>query len=124
MTETIKAKGVDIRTETPAQSLIVDENGAVVGVEAIAADGHKVTVNAKSVVIATGGFDGNQEMMRKHSPEYADEFFYASAGNTGDGINMAIAVGADTVFKGGVIGLRGIRPTSFADPLNGFVWSY
>ena len=122
MTETIKAKGVDIRTETPAQSLIVDENGAVVGVEAIAADGHKVTVNAKSVVIATGGFDGNQEMMRKHSPEYADEFFYASAGNTGDGINMAIAVGADTVFKGGVIGLRGIRPTSFADPLNGFVW--
>ena len=118
----IKSKGVDIRTETPAVALLTDATGAVVGVEAIAADGHKVTVNAKSVVIATGGFDGSQAMMRKYSPEYADELFYAAAGNTGDGINMAIEVGADTVFKGGVIGLRGILPTSFADPTNGLVW--
>ncbi|MBQ2991963.1 MAG: FAD-dependent oxidoreductase [Clostridia bacterium] len=122
MTETIKNKGVDIRLETAAQSLITDETGAVVGVEAVAADGHKVTINAKSVVLATGGFDGSQEKMRKYAPEYADEFFYASAGNTGDAIDMAMAVGADTVFKGGVIGLRGILPTSFADPVNGLVW--
>lgn len=122
MTETIKNKGVDIRLETAAKTLITDESGAVVGVEAIAADGHKVTIHAKSVVLATGGFDGSQEKMRKYAPEYADEFFYASAGNTGDAIDMALAVGADTVFKGGVIGLRGIRPTSFADPINGLVW--
>jgi len=122
MTETIKNKGVDIRLETAAKALITDESGAVVGVEAIAADGHKVTIHAKSVVLATGGFDGSQEKMRKYAPEYADEFFYASAGNTGDAIDMALAVGADTVFKGGVIGLRGIRPTSFADPINGLVW--
>jgi len=122
LAEMIKSKGIDIRTETPAVALLTDATGAVVGVEAVAADGHKVTVNAKSVVIATGGFDGSQAMMRKYSPEYADELFYAAAGNTGDGINMAIEVGADTVFKGGVIGLRGILPTSFADPTNGLVW--
>lgn len=122
VSQMIKNKGVDIRTETPAVALLTNEAGAVVGVEAVAADGHKVTVNAKSVVIASGGFDGSQAMMRKYSPEYADELFYAAAGNTGDGINMAIEVGADTVFKGGVIGLRGILPTSFADPTNGLVW--
>ena len=122
MTETIKSKGVDIRTSTPAVSLIMDESGKCVGVEAVAADGHKVTVNAKSVVIATGGFDGSREMMRKYAPENANDYFFASAGNTGDGINMAMAVGADTVFKGGVIGLRGIVPTSFADATNGLVW--
>ena len=122
MTETIKQKGVDIRMETPVTALLTDENGAVVGVEAVAADGHKVTVNAKSVVLATGGYDGNQEMMRKHAPSYADEFFYASAGNTGDGIRMAMDLGAATVFNDGVIGLRGVRPTSFADPLNGYIW--
>lgn len=122
MAQLIQNKGVDVRTETPAVALLTNEAGAVVGVEAIAADGHKVTVNAKSVVIATGGFDGSQAMMRKYSPEYADELFYAAAGNTGDGINMAIEVGADTVFKGGVIGLRGILPTSFADATNGLVW--
>ncbi|MBE5797625.1 MAG: FAD-dependent oxidoreductase [Clostridiales bacterium] len=122
MTEVIKNKGVDIRTSTPAVALITDEAGAVVGVEAVAADGHKVTVNAKSVVIATGGFDGSREMMRKYAPQNVNDFFFAAAGNTGDGINMAMAVGADTVFKGGVIGLRGIVPTSFADGTNGLVW--
>lgn len=122
MTNVIKNKGVDIRTETPAVALLTNEAGAVVGVEAVAADGHKVTVNAKSVVIATGGFDGSREMMRKYAPQNVDDFFFAAAGNTGDGINMAMAVGADTVFKGGVIGLRGIVPTSFADGTNGLVW--
>ncbi len=122
MTNVIKEKGVDIRTETPAVALLTNEAGAVVGVEAVAADGHKVTVNAKSVVIATGGFDGSREMMRKYAPQNVNDFFFAAAGNTGDGINMAIEVGADTVFKGGVIGLRGIVPTSFADGTNGLVW--
>ena len=122
MTETIKAKGVEIRLDTPAVGLLTDDAGAVIGVLAQAADGHKVTVHAKSVVIATGGYDGNQEMMRKYSPSYADEFMYANVGNTGDGIRFAMELGADTVFHDGIIGLRGTRPTSFADPLNGFVW--
>lgn len=121
MTATIQGKGVDIRTETPATALIMDGEKCI-GVEAVAADGHKVTVNAKSVVIATGGFDGSREMMRKYAPQNANDYFFASAGNTGDGINMAIDVGADTVFKGGVIGLRGIVPTSFADGSNSLVW--
>lgn len=122
MTKVIQDKGVDIRTSTPAVALITDETGRVVGVEAVAADGHKVTVNAKSVVICTGGFDGSREMMRRYAPQNVNDFFFAAAGNTGDGINMAMAVGADTVFKGGVIGLRGIVPTSFADGTNGLVW--
>ena len=122
MTKVIQDKGVDIRTSTPAVALITDETGRVIGVEAVAADGHKVTVNCNSVVIATGGFDGSREMMRKYAPQNVNDFFFAAAGNTGDGINMAIAVGADTVFKGGVIGLRGIVPTSFADGTNGLVW--
>ena len=122
MTKVIQDKGVDIRTSTPAVALITNEAGAVVGVEAVAADGHKVTVNAKSVVICTGGFDGSREMMRKYAPQNVNDFFFAAAGNTGDGINMAMEVGADTVFKGGVIGLRGIVPTSFADGTNGLVW--
>lgn len=122
MTETIEKLGVDIRYDTPAVALLTDDSGAVTGVEATAADGHKVTVHAKSVVLATGGFDGDQEMMRKYAPSFADEFFYANAGNTGDGIKMAQSVGAATVFKDGVIGLRGSRPTSFADPQNGFIW--
>ena len=121
VTNAVKARGVDVRYETPAVSLIMDA-GKCVGVEAVAADGHKVTVYAKNVIIATGGFDGDRAMMRKYAPEHADDYFFAAASNTGDGIKMAMAVGADTVFKGGVIGLRGIMNTSFADATNGLVW--
>lgn len=122
MTEKVKEMGVDVRLQVAAQSLITDETGAVCGVEAVAADGHKVTVNAKSVVLASGGYDNDQAMMRKYSPSYADEYMFANPGNTGDGIKMGMAVGADTVFNDGVIGLRGVVPTSFADATNGLVW--
>lgn len=119
----VRERGVEIRTETPAVELIKDEAGAVAGVVAQAKDGHKVTVHAKGVVIASGGFDHNKEMKRKFAPSIADEISFSSIGNTGDGIRMAMDVGADTVFKDGAIGLRGIRPTSFADPLNRLVWN-
>ncbi len=122
MVEAISKLGVEIRLETPVTALLTDESGTVTGVEAVAADGHKVTVSAKSVVLATGGYDADQEMMRKYSPSYADEYCYASPGNTGDGIRFAMELGADTVFHDGIIGLRGIRPTSFGDPENGYAW--
>lgn len=123
MTEAVKARGVDIRLETPVTQLLTDETGKVVGVEARAMDGHVVTAMAKGgVVLATGGFDASEEMKRKYAPVAADQICYSSVGNEGDGINMAIELGADTVFHNGVIGLRGILPTSFADPANGFVW--
>ncbi len=119
----VRARGVEIRTETPAIDLLTDESGAVVGVVAQAADGHLVTVHAKSVVVASGGFDRSEEMKRKYAPSISDEISYSSIGNTGDGIRMAMDVGAATVFKDGVIGLRGIRPTSFGDAENSWVWS-
>ena len=122
MSAKIQEMGVDVRLQVAAQSLLTNENGAVCGVEAVAADGHKVTVVAKSVVLASGGYDNDQSMMRKYSPSYADEYMFANPGNTGDGIKMGMAVGADTVFNDGVIGLRGVVPTSFADATNGLVW--
>ena len=122
MAAKIQEMGVDVRLQVAAQTLLTNENGAVCGVEAVAADGHKVTVVAKSVVLASGGYDNDQSMMRKYSPSYADEYMFANPGNTGDGIKMGMAVGADTVFNDGVIGLRGVVPTSFADTTNGLVW--
>ncbi|MEG1116824.1 MAG: FAD-dependent oxidoreductase, partial [Janthinobacterium sp.] len=124
MTEAIEKRGVEIRLETPVKALLTDETGAVIGVEAVAADGHKITAYANGgVVLASGGFDRSEEMKRKYAPSYADEVSFSSIGNEGDGIKMAMAIGADTVFHDGAIGLRGVLPTSFADPNNGFVWA-
>lgn len=78
-----------------AEELITDEAGAVVGVKATMADGSKVTVNAKGVILCTGGYAQNPDMLAK----YSDFLTYTPYGsvpmtNTGDGLTMAVAVGA------------------------------
>ena len=61
----VRAKGGTILTETPVKKLLV-ENGKVVGVEAVDAEGDKVIVKAKKVILATGGFESNKEMLAKY----------------------------------------------------------
>ncbi len=109
MVATAEGLGVEILYETPAVSLIQDETGAVVGVNATQS-GANVTVNAKSVVIATGGYAWNKELLEKYSPNAADAWAVSSPGNTGDGLVMALDVGADSVFKGGYIGWKVVSP--------------
>ena len=93
--EKILEKGGTILTNTPAKELII-KDGRVVGVIAENKNGEKITVNAKAVVIATGGFSGNEEMIKKYLPY--DGYKYAgSEGRTGDGIHMVEAAGAELV---------------------------
>ncbi|MEG2330492.1 FAD-dependent oxidoreductase, partial [Anaerorhabdus sp.] len=64
-----------------------------VGVVGVKPDGSKVTVNAKAVIIATGGYAQNKEMVRSYGEEFP---FYATsvpAGNVGDGIKMVEKIG-------------------------------
>jgi fumarate reductase flavoprotein subunit len=90
--------GVDIFTSTPAKKLIM-RDGAVVGVQAVDSKGNTMNVGAKAVIIATGGYGNNREMLRKHwwFGGMADHtFFYVDLENTGDGHNLAVEAGADT----------------------------
>ncbi|PKL23947.1 MAG: hypothetical protein CVV47_11805 [Spirochaetae bacterium HGW-Spirochaetae-3] len=79
--------------ETEATSLIV-VNGRVVGVKARKSDGTEVTVNARAVILASGGFGGSDEMMEKYLGESWK--MYGMAQNDGDGIRMALGAGAAT----------------------------
>ena len=54
--------------ETAATKLLTDGKGAVIGVVAKGKDGKAITFNAKSVVVATGGFDRNKELFTKYAP--------------------------------------------------------
>lgn len=84
--------GVDLRTECPATSLIL-EDGKVVGVEAEDAQG-KIIIHAQAVILASGGFAANQEMLQQYAPEWAGGTTSNTAATTGDGILMAEAAGA------------------------------
>ena len=78
---------------------IVMENGAASGVVA-EGPGGSFTVTADAVVLATGGFGANLEMVAGYKPELADFVTTNAPGATGDGIAMAEAVGAATVDMG------------------------
>lgn len=83
--------GVEILYEAPVTEILMD-GGKAVGVKA---EGY--TVNAKSVVLATGGFGANLDMVAELKPELKGFVTTNAAGITGDGIEMAQAVGAATV---------------------------
>lgn len=87
--------GVNILYNTPATDLIL-EDGAVVGVKA-SHKGQEVIVKANNVILATGGFTNNQELLAISNERWGlDECFVSSAGvgTTGDGHIMAENAGA------------------------------
>lgn len=88
----IVANGGQVMYETKGESLIMNENNEVAGVIATTGDGRELHINANSVVIATGGYAGNAEMMKEQFGEKAGVGLVASA--TGDGIKMAWQAGA------------------------------
>lgn len=85
--------GAEIYTETRARELIVDESGKVCGVFATKSDGSVVQVNAKAVILASGGYASSPEKMQKHGIVIADAILNGSKTNIGDGIDMALGAG-------------------------------
>ncbi|MBO4471971.1 MAG: flavocytochrome c [Clostridia bacterium] len=84
-------------TDVTATKLLTNEAGAVIGVEAQGKAGNKVTVNAKAVILATGGFGANLDMVVQYKPDLAGFMTTNAAGIQGQGILMAAEIGAATV---------------------------
>jgi flavocytochrome c len=87
-------ENIEVKLETKAMELIV-ENGKVVGAKIKDNSGKESTIKAKSVILATGGLGNAPEMIGKYNPKYKGAHGVMSTpGITGDGITMAVAVGA------------------------------
>jgi len=95
--DTCKAKNIEILYSTTADKILTDSDGKAVGISATGKTGNKVTINAKAVVLATGGFGANLDMVVKYRPELKGFVTTNAAGAQGQGIDMATAVGAGTV---------------------------
>ena len=80
-----------------ATELMQDETGAVTGVVATDANGDEITFTGKAVLIATGGFGHNQELLGEVNPKLANATTDEIAPTTGEGLLMAQAVGAKAV---------------------------
>ena len=104
MRERLEENGGVIRTGTHADELIV-EDGRVVGVKATYDKEIPAVYHAnKAVVIATGGFGGNTKMADEYNNYWEGGLLNARsdqiASTQGDGINMAVAIGADVEGMG------------------------
>lgn len=99
----VDASGVDIRLQTAATFLVTDESGAVVGVVATDPEGNELRIKAeKGVLLATGSFDCNEEMVNSYvTPKIWTRI---PAELTGDGHKMAMEIGADIAHMGGDFG--------------------
>ena len=95
--ENCEKRGIDIVLNTTVDTILTDANGAAVGVSGTDKDGNTVVVNAKSVILATGGFGANLDMVTQYKPELAGFMTTNAAGEQGQGIEMATAIGAGTV---------------------------
>ena len=95
--ENCKKAGVQILLNTTANEILTDANGAAVGIKATGSTGETVTVNAKAVVLTTGGFGANLDMVVEYKPELKGFMTTNAAGAQGQGIEMATAIGAGTV---------------------------
>lgn len=94
LTNAVGERGIEVLLDTPAQQLVLDDRGTVIGVRATSG-GRDLTIGAeKGVVLATGGFENNPQMVRDYLRLPSSPVWGSPAG-TGDGIKMAQKVGAD-----------------------------
>ena len=95
--ENCEKAGVQILLNTTANEILTDASGAAAGIKATGSTGETVTVNAKAVVLTTGGFGANLDMVVEYKPELKGFMTTNAAGAQGQGIEMATAIGAGTV---------------------------
>jgi len=113
-----RTPGSVILYETEAVRLSLSEEGRVDGVMARGRDGLLRKLLAPAVVIACGGFEGNKEMLTQYLGDRACDMPLIAptvANNRGDGIRMAMQIGADTagqfdMFHGEPIDARSTKP--------------
>lgn len=125
MRKAVEEAGVQVLLNTKAESLIAD-NGTVTGVKAASTDAD-YTLTAGDVVLATGGYGANKDML---TDEMKSALYYGPASSTGEGIQMAQAVGAQTAnmeygkrYPNGIEVSEGMAKSTIAGNIVGWTMS-
>ncbi|HEX3012421.1 MAG TPA: FAD-dependent oxidoreductase, partial [Syntrophomonadaceae bacterium] len=92
---TVKSRGIDLHYNMPAARLIREGNGPVTGVIAGTPDDY-TQYNARSIVITTGDYSGNMEMLKRYNPfalKVDAQVYYPQSSNLGEGHKLAMWAG-------------------------------
>ncbi|WP_334327935.1 flavocytochrome c [Gilliamella apicola] len=96
LVKNINNRGIEVMLDTNVTK-IVTENHKVTGVEVTQEDGSIQTIKTKAVIIATGGFGANKDMIEKYRPDLKGFVTTNHKGATGSGITILEKLGAGTV---------------------------
>jgi fumarate reductase flavoprotein subunit len=99
LTDRCESLGGQMLLNTQCKRILSDEQGVVNGVLA-EKDGKDFTIKTKSVIIATGGYAGNRELLKKYCEYYDDHVHCFGLPHAGDGLRMATDLGASTASLG------------------------
>lgn len=114
--ETFEKKGGVILLDTDAKRVIQDASGKVTGLYAIDAEGKVLRINAGAVILATGGFENNRDILasRGYDPDHLK--YFGAPGHDGSGLYMALdAGGANYLEKSALLE----SPTNLNMPIRG-----
>ena len=111
---------IDIWYETPGVRLIQDKDTKIVHGVIAENNGQKVNIRAKNgVIMAMGGFENNDEMLENYC-QLSNAYSKGARYNTGDGVKMAIDVGADLWHMSALSG----NDVNFVNPETGISQGY
>lgn len=119
--------GAKVFYHTTARSLIQEDDGSVTGLRAIGPGNTAIRFNARAVVLGSGGFEGNPEMLTHYLGTRARYLRPVARGgyyNKGEGIKMALAVGAAPCGDYGQIHAEPLDPRSGAPEPIVLVFNY
>jgi tricarballylate dehydrogenase len=122
-----EALGVEFRYETTATDLILDDRGAVAGLRVIARSAGRSELRGGAVVLACGGFEGNPEMLAQYlGPQSVYLRPVARGGhfNKGEGIRMALRIGAAQCGEYGNYHAEPVDPRSGMAEASVFIFPY
>lgn len=108
--------GITCWKNAAATRLLADAHtGEVIGVELSQAGSAQRVLAKRGVVISSGGFTRNRELVQRFAPELAHAPAWGGEGNTGDGLTMAWELGADLIDMGYVTGTFGVAINHYPD---------
>lgn len=100
----VEAAGIPVLTQALVDTLVLDAEDRVIGVDYLRPDGSRETLGCDALLLACNGFGGNSEMVRTLLPEMAEATFGGHAGNDGSAILWGEAMGARLRDLGGYQG--------------------
>lgn len=96
----LEETGVDVIHQARLVELIDDAAHRVVGIVIERPDGSREAIGCDTLILATGGFAGNRDMVRTHIPDARDAHYHGHEGSDGLGIRLAAALGGDLADMG------------------------